>query len=220
MSSGRTVHGVGTPRSMRVHWTLHELGLPYETLPVQSRSGETGTEAFLKLNPRGKIPVLTEGDFILAESGAIAAYLADAHAPGALIPATGTRERAIHDQWVFFTLMELDATSLYVVRRHGGLPDIYGASPVVVDSCLAYFRRQLEVAEAELGDGRPHLCGDTFAVADIHLTSCLDWAGFLGEPLPEKLAAYRARHVARPAYTAAFAVNYPPEVLQALARPN
>ena len=220
MSEDRKVHGVGTLRTMRVHWTLHELGLLYETVPVESRSGETQTDEFLRLNPRGKIPVLTEGDFVLVETGAIAAYLADAHAPGRLIPEAGTRERAVHDQWVFFTLMELDATSLYVVRRHGGLPEIYGEAPVAVESSLAYFRRQLEVAEAEFADGRTHLSGDDFRVADIHLTTCLDWAQFLREPLPDRLAAYRERTIARPAYQAAFAVNFPPEIMQALAASN
>ena len=115
----RTVWGIGTARTLRVHWILHELGLPYDTRAIQSRTGETQTEEYLALNPRGKIPTLVEDDLVLAESGAIAAYLADAHAPGRFAPPPGTRERAVHDQWCVFVLMELDATSLYVVRRHG-----------------------------------------------------------------------------------------------------
>ncbi|MDG2304293.1 MAG: glutathione S-transferase N-terminal domain-containing protein [Candidatus Binatia bacterium] len=45
---------------MRVHWVLHELGLPHETRPIQSRTGETQTPEYLALNPAGKIPVLRE----------------------------------------------------------------------------------------------------------------------------------------------------------------
>ncbi len=112
--------------------------------------------------------------------------------------------------------MELDATSLYVVRRHGDLPNIYGEAPAAVASSLVYFRRQLEVVEAELADGRPHLLGEDFQLADVHLTTCLVWAGVVGESLSETLSLYRDRTTGRPAYGAAAAVNFPPEVMKAL----
>jgi glutathione S-transferase len=216
VANGRTVWGVGTTRTIRAHWVLHELGLEYETRAIQSRTGETQTDEYLRMNPRGKIPLLVEGDLVLAESGAIAAHLADTHAPGKLAPAPGSRERAIHDQWCFFILMELDATSLYVVRRHDGLPEIYGDAPMAVESSLVYFRRQLEVAEAELADGRSFLLGEDFQVADIHLTSCLLWASAVSETLSDSLMAYRGRTTSRPAFQAANAINFPPEVMAAL----
>lgn len=214
----RTVWGVGTPRTLRAHWTLHELGLAYGTRAVQARTGETQTAEYLALDPRGKIPLLVEDDFVLAESGAIVSYLADHYEPGKLAPLGGSRERATHDQWLHFTLMELDATSLYVVRRHGGLPEIYGAAPVAVEGALTYFQRQLAVAEAQLQDGRPYLLGADFQVADLVLTTVLDWARFLDQQLPERLAAFRDRIIARPAYQAAMKENFPPEVFAAASR--
>ena len=66
-----TLWGVGTPRTMRAHWMLMELGLDYQMRPIQSRSGETRTVEFLALNPRHKIPVLQHRDLVLAESAAI-----------------------------------------------------------------------------------------------------------------------------------------------------
>ena len=54
---------------------LNELGLEYELRPVSPRSGETHTEDYLKINPRGKIPALQDGDFVLCESVAINTYL-------------------------------------------------------------------------------------------------------------------------------------------------
>jgi glutathione S-transferase len=47
---------------------LNELGVEYELRPIESRTGETQTAEFLKLNPRGKIPCLQDGDFTLSES--------------------------------------------------------------------------------------------------------------------------------------------------------
>ena len=72
-----TVWGIGTPRTMRVHWMLAELGLAYDCRPITSRSGETMTAEFLALNPKHKIPVLRHGAMVLSESAAIITYLAD-----------------------------------------------------------------------------------------------------------------------------------------------
>src|SRR3990172_13181701 len=75
----RIVWGAGTPRTRRAHWMLHELALPYERRPIGSRSGETQTAEFRRLNPSEKIPVLQDGDFVLSESAAIVGYLAQTY---------------------------------------------------------------------------------------------------------------------------------------------
>lgn len=211
------VFGVGTPRTFRVHWMLHELGLDYRTEPIQSRSGETETSAYLALNPRGKIPTMVHGALTLAESAAIILYLAERFGKGrGFLPEAGSDARALHDQWCFFIMTELDAHTLYVIRRHEGLAHLYGAAPTAVQAAREYFQRQASVALQELSDGRSFLQGEDFTCADLLLCTCLDWARFVGEELPEELEAYRQRGSARPAYAAAFAKNYPPEVLQAL----
>ena len=71
--------GVGTSRTLRAHWALHELGLDYECRPILPRTGETQTQEYTELNPRQKIPLLQDGDFKIAESPAIAAYLSNTH---------------------------------------------------------------------------------------------------------------------------------------------
>ena len=211
------VYGIGTIRTFRVHWMLHELDLAYRTEPILSRSGETETPAYHAVNPRGKIPALVHGNLRLAESAAIILYLAERFGAGrALVPDPSTDARAIHDQWCFFIMMELDAHTLYVIRRHEGLAHLYGEAPAAVAAARAYFQRQASVAEQELSDGRPFLVGDSFTCSDILLGSCLDWALFSGEALTDGLAAYRQRLKARPAYRTAFEQNYPPEAMQAL----
>ena len=112
--------GVGTSRTLRAHWALHELGLDYETKAILARSGETKTQEYTRLNPRQKIPLLQDGDFKIAESPAIAAYLSNTYGTpeNALIP-SDPREHATWLEWCFYAATELDATSLYVMRRHG-----------------------------------------------------------------------------------------------------
>jgi glutathione S-transferase len=125
-----------------------------------------------------------------------------------LVP-TGARERARYDEWAYFVMTELDATSLYVVRRHLGLPEIYGAAPIAVESALAYFQLQIGSVVAALNDGRAWLMGDRFTGADILMTTCLTWATRLRQPLADSLLRYRDRATARPAYAAAVAANDP-----------
>lgn len=63
MSHDLTLFGVGTSRTMRAHWMLLELGLDYESRPIGSRSGETLTDEFRRLNLRHKIPFFNMGHF-------------------------------------------------------------------------------------------------------------------------------------------------------------
>lgn len=208
------VWGVGTPRTLRAHWVLHEVGVPYETRAIRSRTGETQTEAFRRINPRGKIPAMQQGDLCLAESGAIVNFVAERFGePGLLIPPARSRERALYDQWCFFALTELDATTLYVLRRHEDLAPIYGEAPHAVASAKAYFEVQVQVAEAHLAGGRPYLLGDRFTGADLILTSCLDWAAFYGLELGRALVDYRERQHQRESYGTAFNANFPPDVM-------
>ena len=59
----RILWGAGTPRTMRAHWILQEVGLEYERRPIGSRTGETQTDEFTRINPSQKIPVLQDGEF-------------------------------------------------------------------------------------------------------------------------------------------------------------
>src|SRR5215510_1620801 len=45
----RILWGAGTPRTMRAHWILQEVGLEYERRPIGSRTGETQTEVLTRV---------------------------------------------------------------------------------------------------------------------------------------------------------------------------
>jgi glutathione S-transferase len=187
---------------------LHELGIAYQCRPILRRTGQTKTAEFTMLNPRQKIPLLQDGDFAIAESSAIAAYLSDTYgtAETALIP-TEPRERATWLEWCFYVMTELDATSLYVMRRHGALKHLYGEAPIALDSAAAYFTTQLRHAEQALQDGRAFLVGGRFTTADMLLTTCLTWGVDYGVPVTPACLAYAEQITARPGYLAAVAAN-------------
>lgn len=67
--------GSGSPFAWRVMLTLEVKGLPYESKLLEFSKGENKTPAYLKLNPRGKVPTLKDGDFVVYESLAIMTYL-------------------------------------------------------------------------------------------------------------------------------------------------
>ena len=203
-----TLFGTGTSRTMRAHWMLLELGIQYESRPIHSRNGETLTEQFRKLNPRHKIPVLQHKSFVLTESAAIVQYLSDTFAdPTRLYVPQDALARASLNEWCYFIMTELDAASLYVVRRHEGLASIYGEAPVAVDSAKAYFLHNLETMAPRIAKGQ-YLFGELLGTADILLMSCLDWASASGIALPQATVDYRRRVAERPPYQEALRRNF------------
>jgi len=202
--------GVGTRRTLRAHWALHELGLDYECRPILPRTGETKSPEFTALNPRQKIPLLQDGDFKIAKSPAIAAYLSDTYATpqNRLIP-SDPQEHASWLEWCFYAATELDATSLYVMCRHGDLKHIYGEAPMALESAAEYFATQLRHAEQVLQDGRPFLVGRRLTTADMPFATCLTWAMDYRVPVTPACLAYMERITSRQAYRAAVAANKP-----------
>ena len=212
----RRVWGVGTSRTIRPHWMLHELGLEYETREIITRTDTMNEPDFLALTKRGKIPFLEDGPVAIGESAAMVQYLADRYRDRVqLAPEPGSDARARFDELCFFIMVELDAL-LYVLRRHEGLPEIYGESEIACEAARAYFLRQATDIEHSLADGRPHLLPQGFSGADLLLVTCLDWARFVGIQLSETLTTYRDTIAQRPAYAEAMKVNFPPAAIAAL----
>lgn len=201
--------GVGTSRTMRAHWMLLELGLEYDFHPIRSRTGETQTEKFIALNPRHKIPVLQHGSFVLTESAAILQYLGETYASlGRTYVARNNQGRAALNEWCYFIVSELDASSLYVIRKHQGLKQIYGEAPTAVESARNYFLHNLEAMASRIEGSGAYLFGEQLSVADILLMTCLDWAASERISMSEPVVQYQKRVSLRPAYQAALKRNF------------
>lgn len=211
----RVLWGAGSARTLRAHWMLHELELPYESRPIGARSGETQTPEYTRLNPSQKMPTLQDGDFVLSESAAIVNYLAASYGASRnlLLPAA-VRERARYDQWCFFAMMELDANTLYVIRRHEDLKDIYGEAPNALQAARECFEKQARAAAERLAATGPFVLGERFTGADILLTTCLTGALRRNLELPGLLHDYLQRTTAREAYQLALQANRRKEVGQ------
>ena len=206
----KTVWGVGTPRTLRAHWCMHELDLGYERRPIGSRDGGNLTPEYTRLNPSQKIPTLQDGDLVVSESAAIVNYLTTRYGAGKdMQPPADPAERARYDMWCFFCMMELDADTLYVIRRHADLHSIYGDAPNAVEAAKECFVHQAAAATVRLGSG-PYVMGTRFTGADILLTTCLTGAKRREIPLPEPLNRYLALTTSREPYRQALQANQPP----------
>ena len=202
------IWGAGTTRTFRPIWVAEELGLAYEHLPIGPRTGETQTAEYTRLNPKQKIPYMVDGNVRLSESVAISRYLIERYGQPSTIAAPACLEaRAKEDEWVCYVYGELDETSLYVMRRHGDLKEIFGDAPAAVQSARAYARKHLGVIANQIG-GRAFVLGDCLGLIDIILMSCLDWAVHYGIELPDQLTRYKERLSQRDAYRRAFTANY------------
>jgi len=204
-----TLWGTGTSRTFRVHWLLAELDLPYSNRAMNPRTGERLTESFTALNPKQKIPVLTYDQTVISESFAILRFLRRQCEALPLSDYQKSLEgQTRFDELSSFILMELDATSLYIVRRHQDLSKIYGEAPNAVASARAYFLRLLNSGISDFDPTR-FVWGELFSELDILLVSTLDWADAMEIPLPAAFQQYLEYQRQRPAYLAAKQANRP-----------
>ena len=74
-------YGSGSPYAWKVHLALEHKALPYERKVLSFDAGDTRKPEFLALNPRGRVPTIDDGGYVIYESNAIVEYLDDAY-PG------------------------------------------------------------------------------------------------------------------------------------------
>lgn len=104
------LHYYPSTAAMVPHIVLEELGVPYERVLVDRTQGAHRAPGYLKLNPNGLIPVLTDGELVLYETAAITLHLCDTHPQAGLAPALATAERAQFYKWLMWLTNTLQTT--------------------------------------------------------------------------------------------------------------
>jgi len=203
------LYAMGSPNVVKIYIALEEMGLPYTVHPLDVFGEAQFSPEFLRLNPRHKIPVLQHGSLVLTESAAIIEYLSEIFPNSQIYRPSDPESFAALSEWCYFIMSELDAASLYMVRRHLGLKGIYGEAPVAVEAAKTYFSHNLEAMAPRIGITSSYLLGSKLSTADILLMTCLEWALAEKLLLPESVMKYRARVASRFAYQAALARNFP-----------
>jgi glutathione S-transferase len=139
--------------------------LTYQSTLLEFSKGEHKASGFLKLNPRGKVPVLKDDEFVLSESLAIMAYL-DKKYPEPPLYGTSPQETGL----IWRAILEMEA---YMVSAGDKLvrPLFFGQGLEETDKiqeAAATIRRELKRIDTEL-EGASWLIGNQMSAADISL---------------------------------------------------
>lgn len=97
------LHHLNNSRSQRILWMLEELGVNYDIVFYQ-RDSKTmlAPEALKKVHPLGKSPVITDGEYTIAESGAIIEYLGRVYGKGQMRPSETSGNHLQYQYWLHF----------------------------------------------------------------------------------------------------------------------
>ena len=190
----------------RTIWLCEELELPYEIVPVDFSRKYRASPEWRAMNPVGKVPVMTDGDLTLFESGAMVQYVLDRYGGGRLEPARGTREHALYMQWSWFA----EATFTRPLGEIVNHRRVFGDRATPGGSSRRWedrVRLCLDALDREMR-GKDYLVG-AFTAADIMMGYTLRSCRRLlpDDSLPEHASVYWDRLSARDAYKAAIAAE-------------
>lgn len=202
-----TVHHLGVSQSERIVWLCEELELDYELKRYARRAdNRLAPDEYKALHPMGIAPVITDGDLVLGESGAICDYICARHGGARLTPRPddpGFAEHLFWFHWSNGTFMTTLMMQLVLGMGGEGNP----AAAFVDDRG----RRGWAMVEDRLG-AAPFFGGADLTTADIMmvygLTTSRAFRGTSIEGYPN-LRAYLQRIGRRPAYQRAMAKAEP-----------
>ena len=189
-----TLYEYGPSRSKQARWTLQELDLEFKSVAGLEI---LHSEELNQVNPMGKVPAVVINGEPLFEAAAICTYLADLVPDKGLIAASGTRERALHLQWVSFALTELEAYLWSNARNTFVLPEEKRITTLFEQNNKA-FTHAAKVLDKAL-ENVDYLVGNRFSVTDILVGFTVNWGNLMGllEQTPN-LQKYLARLKERP----------------------
>jgi glutathione S-transferase len=185
----------------KVLWCCGELDLRYQRVDVGGPFGGNNEPEYLRLNPNGLVPTISDGGFVLWESNAIVRYLAARHGMGTLYP-EDLAERADADRWMDWQMGTLWSSFrpafVGLIRTPPEKRD-----PDYIETAISKTSENLAMLDAHLA-ARDYVTGAVFTMADIPLgVTAYRWFSLEIErpPMPN-LEAWYERLCARSPYKA------------------
>lgn len=164
-----TIYGSPKSSAGRCFWTLEEIGIEYETKTIDFQAKEHKSPEFLKINPNGKVPVLTDGDYTIWESMAISMYLCDQYKPELL--GENSKERGLSYQWSIWSLMDLQTPIIDIFIQLVFVPE-ERRDMEKVEKARGKLPSLLKTLDDSLKDSN-YLAGNNFTIADLNTASVI-----------------------------------------------
>lgn len=210
------LHYYPSTAAMIPHIVLEEMGIPFELVLVDRETVAHKSPAFLKLNPNGLIPALTDGDLVMYEAAAICLHLSDTHPQANLAPGVGTAERAHFYKWLMWltnTLQPALITYFYPDRyvlagNVSGALEVKACAQARVGELLAQVDAELARVQGQIAGKEFWYTGNNYSVLDIYLFTLCRWTrNFSSHPARSypHLGPYLQRMLARPAVQRVYA---------------
>ncbi|MEX6505546.1 glutathione S-transferase family protein [Jiella sp. M17.18] len=195
--------------SLASHLALEEAGADFEPVLVNMAKAEQRSESYLRINPKGRVPALADGDTVITENPAILRYVTRLHPEAGLWPDDPLAD-ARCAEWLAFLSSGLHPSYAHIRRaeRYATDPD---AQIDVTETGRRATRVYWQMAEEKLaGSGDAFAAGDTLSVADFYLMVFWTWGRgpVLGYDMAKDFPAWTAlvrRLAERPAVRAVFA---------------
>jgi glutathione S-transferase len=150
----------------KVLWCCEELDVPYHRVDVGGPFGGNREPEYLRLNPNGLVPTISDGGFVLWESNVIVRYLAAKHGMGTLCP-EDLAERADADRWMDWQMGTLWANFrpafVGLIRTPPEKRDRANIARAIRKAA-----GNLDLLDAHLA-GRDYVTGPSLSMADIPL---------------------------------------------------
>ncbi len=158
--------------SLSVHVALNEIGKPFELINASIPEGKNRDPELLKLNPRGQVPVLLDGDRSFREGAAILLHLLDKE-KSALLPQNGeAREKAI--EWLMWANASLHPAYSKTFWLKKAVKDEAQQQALLQDAEKS-IQSLWDEADKVLSQSK-YLAGDTMTIGDIMVTVMAAWS--------------------------------------------
>ncbi|RDS86628.1 glutathione S-transferase family protein [Dyella psychrodurans] len=174
-----------SPNARKAIAVAKELGVPLDIVPLNIPAGDTKKPDYLALNPNGKFPTLTDGDFSLWESNAIMKYIASKK-PNTLWP-DDAREQADVDRWLFWEAAHFTPACSPLVYERFVKSVIFNRGPAdldVIAKAEGTFHQYMKVLEHRLA-AHDYLVGNHLTLADLAIAPILDYAEMCQYPMAD-----------------------------------
>lgn len=180
--------------SMAVHVALNECNQPVTLEKIDIMSGQGRSPEYLKINPRGQVPVLVDDGQTIREGAAILIHILEKH-QSPLLPKSG-KERATALEWLMFCNATLHPAyaRCFFLKRNGGDDALMGTAVQMINKLW-------EEVEQRLGQST-YLCGEQITMADILMTVIANWSHNVPKPIQigPRTKKLLQTVIARPAY--------------------